>query len=69
MTLVRLTVVHDEMQAEMLCGLLRTNGIACSYRKTDMAQGGGIGAGGGGPLEIVVDEADVDAAQAFVGET
>jgi hypothetical protein len=27
---VRLTVVGDEMEAEALCGMLCTNGIACS---------------------------------------
>src|SRR5438270_604288 len=37
MALVRLTVVTNELEAEMVCGLLRTNGIACSHRKTDFA--------------------------------
>ena len=34
---VRLTVVPDEGQAEMLCGLLRTERIACYYRVTDVS--------------------------------
>src|SRR3954454_17560153 len=29
MSAVKLTVVRDELEAEALCGLLRTNGIAC----------------------------------------
>jgi hypothetical protein len=43
---VRLTVVSDELAAEVLCGRLRASGVACSYRKTDMAVG--IGTYGGG---------------------
>jgi Putative prokaryotic signal transducing protein len=63
---VHLTVVTDEMQAEVVCGLLRQNGIACSYRKTDSA--GAISAYGGGyaiagPTEILVDEDNLEAAQ------
>jgi hypothetical protein len=46
MSAVKLTVVRDELEAEALCGLLRTNGIACFYRKTDSA--GAIGAESGG---------------------
>ena len=37
-TLLRLTVVHDEAEAEVVCGPLRANGIECSY-KTDLAAG------------------------------
>ena len=64
MPLVRLTVVADEVEAEVVCGLLRTNGIACNYRSTDTAAGARDGAAGPvGPREIVVDEADLDAAR------
>jgi hypothetical protein len=34
---VRLTVVPDEGEAEMICGLLRTEGIACYHRVTDVS--------------------------------
>ena len=34
-----LTVVGDELEAEALCGLLRVNGIECSYRRTDVSAG------------------------------
>ena len=69
---VRLTVVPDEMQAEVVCGLLRANGVACSYRKTDMA--GAIGTYGGGyaiagPTEILVDEGDLDEARKLLART
>jgi putative signal transducing protein len=62
---VRLTVVGNEMEAEVVCGLLRSNGIPCFQRKSDRA--GAISASGGfsmaGPTEILVDEADLDAAR------
>lgn len=63
---VRLTVVRDEMEAEMLCGLLRTNGIACSYRKTDSAAAISAETGGwamAGPTAVFVFEHDLDAAR------
>jgi hypothetical protein len=37
--LARLTVVHDEAEAEVVFGLLRANDIECSHRKTDVAAG------------------------------
>jgi hypothetical protein len=61
---VRLTVVANEMEAEMVCGLLRSNGIACSYRKTDMAAAIAQGRGSmTGPTEILVGEPDLGAAR------
>ena len=63
---VTLTVVANEMEAEMLCGLLRTSGIECSYRRTDAAAGLGTYGGGfsmGGPTEVLVREGDLDAAR------
>ena len=64
MALVRLTVVTNELEAEMVCGLLRTNGIACSHRKTDFAAG--IADGGfsmAGPREVLVGEGNLEAAR------
>ena len=64
MPLARLTVVANEVDAELLCGLLRSNGIACDFRSTDTAAGARDGAAGPvGPREIIVDEADLDAAR------
>jgi Putative prokaryotic signal transducing protein len=54
-----LTVVADEMEAEALCGMLRANGIACSYRRTDMSAAIGTYGGGfaiAGPTEVLVEE-------------
>jgi hypothetical protein len=62
--LVTLTVVHDESEAEMVCGLLRANGIECSYRKTDIAAGAWTGGfARGGPVELLVNDNDVVAAR------
>jgi hypothetical protein len=63
---VRLTVVADEVEAELLCGLLRTNGIACSFRRTDVAAAIGAYSGGfamAGPTEVLVNREDLDAAR------
>jgi hypothetical protein len=58
---VTLTYVGDEMEAEMLCGLLRTNGIDCSYRRSDMGAGAAYGGGSSiaGPTEVLVHERDL----------
>ena len=66
---VALTVVGDEIEAEEVCGLLRTNGIACYHRRGDQSAGiAGLGAGFtiAGPFDIIVDEADLAAAQALL---
>jgi hypothetical protein len=68
---VRLTVVPDEMQAEVVCGVLRENGIACSYRKTDMAAAIGTYGGGyaiAGPTEILVDQGNLDSARKLLDQ-
>ena len=67
---VVLTVVHDEAEAEIICGLLRANGIECSHRKTDLAAGTWtIGFASGGPVELLVKEEDLVAARELVPGT
>jgi hypothetical protein len=64
MAAVRLTVVGNEPEAEMLCGLLRANGIACTYRTTDLAAGmADASAAIGGPREILVEEEQLEEAR------
>jgi Putative prokaryotic signal transducing protein len=65
-TPVTLTVVPNELEAEVICGALRANGIACNYRKTDMAAGWTMGTTAGGPIKVLVDESDLAAAQQLV---
>jgi hypothetical protein len=65
-SVVTLTVVADEMEAEALCGLLRTNGIKCNYRRSDMSAGAGTYGGGfaiAGPTEVVVDQVELASAR------
>jgi homoserine kinase len=61
---VRLTVVSSDVEAEIVCGLLRTSGIECYHRKTDLGSGatGGM-LSGFGPTEIVVASADLEQAR------
>ncbi len=66
MSAVTLTVVGDEVEAESLCGLLRTNGINCAYRRSDRSAAIGTYGGGfaiAGPTEVLVDEHDLEAAR------
>ena len=66
MDAVRLMVVGNSMEAEMICGLLRTEGIACDHRQTDMGAGAGDAVGDSGPREILVGRVDVERAQELV---
>jgi hypothetical protein len=66
MAIVTLTVVHDGLQAEELCGLLRANGIDCMHRSSPMAQGLGVSTGMVGPTEVLVDENDLARALEFL---
>ena len=59
-----LTVVANEPEAEMLCGMLRANGIACMYRRTDLAAGmADASAAIGGPREILVEVEQLEQAR------
>lgn len=50
-----LEVVGSEPEAELICSLLRSEGIPCIQQKTDYAAGVGDGMSViGGPREIVV---------------
>ncbi len=63
---VKLTVVSNEMEAEIVCGLLRENGIQCAMRKSDRAGAFSALSGGfavDGAIEIVVHEQDLAAAR------
>jgi hypothetical protein len=63
---VTVTVVHDELEADVVCGMLRANAIECSHRKTNIAGAWSVGFARGGPIEILVDERDLDAARELV---
>ena len=69
MALVMLMTVADELEAEMLCGELRANGIECSQRNASI--GGALygdavaGAvfGQTSPTEVLVDEQQLEEAR------
>ena len=62
--LVRLTIVHNQPEAEIVCSLLRSEGIQCFHRPTDFAAGAFDGAlSSAGAREIVVAATDVDRAR------
>lgn len=65
---VRVTIVSNEPEAELACGLLRANDIACMHRITDLAfgSGGEMPASGGGPRELLVRPEDLQAARALL---
>jgi putative signal transducing protein len=61
--MVALTMVRSEAEAEVLCGMLRVNGIACGYQQTNVGAGAADGFSRGGALEIFVAEGDAQRAQ------
>ena len=66
---VVLTVVSNETEAELLCGLLRSNGIECAYRDTDAIDSTIEDFMTAGPREILVHEADLETARALLPES
>ena len=66
--LVRLRIVADELEAEMVRSLLSTAGIESLQRYTDVGAGAYDGMpSGGGPREILVHANDLEAARELVG--
>jgi hypothetical protein len=63
--MVPLTVVPNEAEAEVVCGLLRANGVECEYRQTSFGAGTMDGLRGG-PQEIFVAEGDATTARALI---
>ena len=61
--LVAVEVVRTETEAQMLCSLLRTAGITCTYRVTNQGAGAFDGVASGGPQEIVVRAEDLASAR------
>jgi len=60
--LVPLTVVPNVYEAEMVCGLLRTEGITCDHRPTNVAAGFADGMPSAGAREIMVEEVALERA-------
>lgn len=67
--LVRLTVVSNEPEAEMIRALLSTAGIESLQRQTDFGAGAWDGVPSGGPREILVSAEDLEAARELIDGT
>jgi Putative prokaryotic signal transducing protein len=65
--MVALTMVRSEAEAEVLCGMLRSNGIKCGYQQTNVGAGAADGFTRGGVLEVFVAEEDASRAQELLG--
>ena len=61
--LVALDVVPTEQEAEVICGLLRSAGIACLTRQTNVGAGASDGMSVAGPYEVIVRAEDLEAAR------
>ena len=58
-----LTMVRSEAEAEVICGMLRENGVRCGYQQTNIGAGAADGFTRGGALEIFVSAADAKRAR------
>lgn len=67
---VRVTIVSNEPEAELACGLLRSHEIPCMHRITDLAfgSGGEVPASGAGPRELLVRPGDLERARAVLDD-
>jgi Putative prokaryotic signal transducing protein len=63
---VVLMVVPTEGEADIVCGLLQTNGIDCSYRDTEAIESPIEDFTAAGPREILVREEDLEAARELI---
>jgi putative signal transducing protein len=66
---VVLTVVSDEPEAEILCGLLQANGIECAYRDTEAIDSPLEDFTAAGAREILVRPVDLEAARALLPDS
>jgi hypothetical protein len=60
-------VVATEQEAELLCGLLRSAGVKCLSRQTNVGAGASDGMPTSGPYEVIVRAEDLDAARQVLG--
>ena len=67
MDLVRLVVAGSTFEADAICGLLRTEGIRCEHRQTNVGAGAGDAVGSVGPREVLVPRDDLERARELVG--
>jgi hypothetical protein len=61
-------VVRTEPEAELLCSLLRSAGIQCASRQTNLGAGAADGLSGVGPYEIIVRSEELSPAREVLRE-
>ena len=66
--IVKLTVVSNEIEAEMIRSLLQSEGIESTQQRTDYGAGATDATGSGGPREIRVRAEDLETATALIAE-
>jgi hypothetical protein len=66
---VVLTVVSDGPEADVVCGLLRSAGIDCTYRDTEAIDSSLEDFTAAGPREILVPESDLEAAKTVLADS
>jgi hypothetical protein len=67
--LVVVEVFGTEQESEVVCGLLRSAGIECLTRQTNVGAGASDGLTVVGPYEVVVRAEDLEAAREVVRGT
>lgn len=60
-------VVATEPEADLLCSLLRSAGIKCTYRLSNYGAGASDGMPVGGPQEVIVRREDLASAREVLG--
>jgi hypothetical protein len=65
---VVLTTVSDEIEAEVVCGMLGAAGIDCGHRVTEATDSAFEGIASDGPREILVPAAELEAARAVLAD-
>jgi Putative prokaryotic signal transducing protein len=65
---VPVTTVSDEIEAEVVCGLLRSAGIECGHRVTEATDSALEGIAADGPREILVHETELETARAVLAD-
>jgi hypothetical protein len=65
---VALTTVSDEIEAEVVCGMLRSAGIECGHRVTEATDSAFEGIASDGPREILVHADALEAARAVLAD-
>jgi hypothetical protein len=65
---VPVTTVSDEIEAEVVCGLLRSAGIECGHRVTEATDSALEGIASDGPREILVRESELETARAVLAD-